>query len=138
MAAFQGDFVFQAPCRFLLEYTSRTQTAFAFRMFYLYLRYSQSFQCLLLVFKCGKATPDLGAFHSSNIPKFYGTGAAPDFIGTDALGEHFSNTSHLFQYQCPDIYCSTRTKAIMDYKLTTDGPLAIPIKGLVPQASSPI
>ena len=33
MAAIQGDLIFQAPRRFLLEQASKTQTAFAFRMF---------------------------------------------------------------------------------------------------------
>ena len=41
---------------------------------------------LLVVFKRGKSTPRLGAFHTSDIPEFYGSGAAPDSIGTDALG----------------------------------------------------
>ena len=41
---------------------------------------------LLLVYKRGKTTPYLGAFHSSDIPEFYSSGVAPDFIGTDALG----------------------------------------------------
>lgn len=45
---------------------------------------------LLLVYKRGKTTPYLGAYHSSDIPEFYGSGVAPDFIGTDALGI-FSN-----------------------------------------------
>ena len=38
------------------------------------------------MYKRGKATPYLGAFHGSDIPEFYGSGVAPDFIGTDALG----------------------------------------------------
>lgn len=38
------------------------------------------------VFKRGKSTPVLGAFHSTDIPEFYGTGDSPDFIATDALG----------------------------------------------------
>ena len=42
------------------------------------------------MYKRGKATPYLGAFHSSDISEFYGSGVAPDFIGTDALGI-FSN-----------------------------------------------
>ena len=42
------------------------------------------------MYKRGKATPYLGAFHASDIPEFYGSGVAPDFIGTDALGI-FSN-----------------------------------------------
>ena len=39
------------------------------------------------MFKRGKSTPKLGAFHSSDIPEFYGFGPNPDFIGTDALGK---------------------------------------------------
>lgn len=39
------------------------------------------------VFKRGKATLDLGAFHSSDIPEFYGSDPTSDFIGTDALGK---------------------------------------------------
>ena len=38
------------------------------------------------MFKRGKSTPKLGAFHGSDIPEFYGFGVNPDFIGTDALG----------------------------------------------------
>ena len=33
MAAIQGDILFQAPRRYLLEKASKTQAAFAFRMF---------------------------------------------------------------------------------------------------------
>ena len=87
MAAILGDIIFQAPRRFLLETASKTQTAFAFRML---LSPPSSCldgsECLLLVFKRGKTTPEIGSFHSSDIPEFYGTGDAPDFIGTDALG----------------------------------------------------
>ena len=38
------------------------------------------------MYKRGKATPKLGAFHGSDMVEFYGGGPAPDFIGTDALG----------------------------------------------------
>ena len=48
-------------------------------------------KCLLLVFKRG--TGPVGAFHTSDIPEFYGLSASPDFIGTDALGT-FSNLSY--------------------------------------------
>ena len=47
-----------------------------------------SWKCLSLGYKRG--TGPVGAFHSSDIPEFYGSGASPDFIGTDALGV-FSN-----------------------------------------------
>jgi len=73
IAAFFGDFTFQAPRRFLLEHASKTQTTFAF------------------LFKRGKGP--VGAFHSSDIPEFYGSGASPDFIGTDAL-VNFANTGN--------------------------------------------
>ncbi|KAF8154970.1 carotenoid ester lipase precursor [Crassisporium funariophilum] len=73
LAAIQGDLVFQAPRRFFLGTASKTQPTFAF------------------LFKRGKATPLLGAFHGSDIPEFYGTGAAPDFIGTDALVNFANN-----------------------------------------------
>ena len=71
----------------MLEQVSKTQTAYAFRNFSLStLLFVTSKNHLLLVYKRGKATPDLGAFHTSDLPEFYGSGAAPDFIGTDALG----------------------------------------------------
>ncbi|KAF8815491.1 carotenoid ester lipase precursor [Phlegmacium glaucopus] len=73
LAAIQGDIKFQAPRRFFLENASKTQPAFAF------------------LFKRGKSIPKLGAFHSFDIPEFYGNGVAPDFIGTDAL-VNFANT----------------------------------------------
>jgi acetylcholinesterase len=44
------------------------------------------------VYKRGKANPYLGAYHSSDIPEFYGTGANPDYIGTDALGKEPSRS----------------------------------------------
>ncbi|KAF8800976.1 carotenoid ester lipase precursor [Phlegmacium glaucopus] len=75
LAAIQGDIIFQAPRRFLLEAASKTQPAFAF------------------LYKRGKSIPGLGAFHSSDIPEFYGNGTAPDFIGTDAL-VNFANTGN--------------------------------------------
>jgi hypothetical protein len=43
------------------------------------------------VFKRGKGP--IGAYHSSDIPEFYGSSASPDFIGTDALGM-FPNRSY--------------------------------------------
>ena len=52
------------------------------------------------MFKRGQHTPGVGAFHSSDIPEFCGSGASPDFIGTDAFGM-FPNLSY---YQCGLIY----------------------------------
>jgi len=40
LASFQGDLVFQAPQRFLLQSRSGKQTAYAFRMFTLYFKIS--------------------------------------------------------------------------------------------------
>ena len=95
MAAIQGDIIFQAPRRFFLETTSKTQTAFAFRMFSSHPSSSLDDLNAFLVFKRGKAVPQLGAFHGSDIPEFFGTGVAPDFIGTDALGM-FSNLVNIY------------------------------------------
>lgn len=67
ISAIQSDLFFQAPRRFFLKLASKTQPTFAFS------------------YKRGKATPYLGAYHSSDIPEFYGSGASPDYIGTDAL-----------------------------------------------------
>jgi hypothetical protein len=50
------------------------------------------------VFKRGKSTPMLGAFHSSDIPEFFGFGVNPDFIGTDALGMFFRPLYVLLTY----------------------------------------
>ncbi|TFK32449.1 sterol esterase [Crucibulum laeve] len=73
IAAFQGDWIFQAPRRFFLQVASKTQPAFAY------------------LFKRGKATPFLGSSHGSDLTEFYGSGDLPDFIGTDAL-VNFANT----------------------------------------------
>ena len=92
MAAFQGDFIFQAPRRFFLETASKTQTAFAFRMFpipLIILLVTFGWPFFFLVYKRGKTIPDFGAFHASDIVEFYGyvvNNTTPDFIGTDALG----------------------------------------------------
>jgi len=75
LAAFFGDFVFQAPRRFLLEHASKTQNTFGF------------------LFKRGNSLGPTGAYHSSDIPEFYGSSASPDFIGTDAV-VNFANTGN--------------------------------------------
>ena len=43
------------------------------------------------MYKRGKATPIVGASHGSDLAEFYGFGTEPDFIGTDALSECFSD-----------------------------------------------
>ncbi|PPQ78599.1 hypothetical protein CVT26_005317 [Gymnopilus dilepis] len=67
LAAIQGDYFFQAPRRFFLKAASKTQKTFSF------------------LSKRGKTQPILGAFHSTDIPEFYGSANSPDFIATDAL-----------------------------------------------------
>ncbi|KAI0039748.1 sterol esterase [Auriscalpium vulgare] len=73
ISAFQGDYIFQGPRRFLYQFASRTQPTWGY------------------LFKRFKATPFLGSFHGSDISEFYTTpgvtdpGSPPDFIGTDAL-----------------------------------------------------
>ena len=39
------------------------------------------------MYKRGKATPYLGAWHSTDVSEFYGASTSPDFIGTDALSK---------------------------------------------------
>lgn len=72
-SAVYGDLFFQVPRRFFLEIASKTQPTFAF------------------LYKRGKATPTVGAFHGSDLAEFYGFGTEPDYIGTDAL-INFANT----------------------------------------------
>ncbi|TFY52381.1 hypothetical protein EVJ58_g10049 [Rhodofomes roseus] len=64
IAAFTGDWQFESPRRLVLETMSRTQDAWA----YLYRR--------------GKSTPYLGAYHSSDLSDFFRDG---DYIGMDAI-----------------------------------------------------
>jgi len=73
IAAFQGDYLFQATRRFFLQRAAWTQPAWSF----LYVR--------------GKQTPMMGAMHGTDVPEFFGTGAQPGYIGTDALVS-FANT----------------------------------------------
>ena len=60
------------------------------------LEFLNHLKCLLLVFKRGQGTPDVGAFHGSDIPEFYGFNVSSDFIGTDAL----SMFPNLSCFQC--------------------------------------
>lgn len=64
LAAFQGDWMWQAPRRLTLQYVSQTQDAWA----YLYQR--------------NKAVPYLGSFHSSDLDEFF---TAIDYVGTDII-----------------------------------------------------
>ncbi|PAV18601.1 sterol esterase from carbohydrate esterase family CE10 [Pyrrhoderma noxium] len=73
LAAFQGDLVFQAPRRFLLQILSQTQDTWS----YLYKRGKNN-------------TAIIGTSHGSDIPYFYGANTT-DFLGTDAI-INFANT----------------------------------------------
>ncbi|KAF9816518.1 hypothetical protein IEO21_04046 [Rhodonia placenta] len=64
IAAFQGDLVFQAPRRLLLQYASQTQNAWSF------------------VFKRYKSTQYVGSYHGADTSDFY---KEIDYIGMDAL-----------------------------------------------------
>ncbi|KAF8516316.1 Alpha/Beta hydrolase protein [Hysterangium stoloniferum] len=75
IAAFQGDFVFQAPRRFFIRIASKRQNVWSF------------------LFKRGKATPIVGSFHSSDLQEFYASSAMPGFQGTDFL-VNFINTGN--------------------------------------------
>ncbi|KAH9475726.1 Lipase 1 [Psilocybe cubensis] len=75
LAAIQGDWSFQAPRRFLLETTSKTQPTFAF------------------LYKRNKTSTALGSFHGTDIPEFYGAGPSPDLVGADAI-INFANTGN--------------------------------------------
>jgi carboxylesterase type B len=66
-AALQGDRVFQAPRRFLLEIASKTQPAYSYR----YMR--------------GSSRPILGAAHGTDVAEFFGMGNQTDFIAVDAI-----------------------------------------------------
>ncbi|KAJ7236114.1 carotenoid ester lipase precursor [Mycena rebaudengoi] len=72
IAAFQGDFVFQAPRRFFLQHVSKTQNTWSW------------------LNKRGKASPIVGAFHTAVLPSFFGT-APSDNVALNAL-INFINT----------------------------------------------
>ncbi|KAJ7248983.1 Alpha/Beta hydrolase protein, partial [Mycena rebaudengoi] len=72
IAAFQGDFVFHAPRRFLLQHVSKTQNTWSW------------------LNKRGKASPILGAFHTAILPSFFGT-APSDNVALNSL-INFINT----------------------------------------------
>ncbi|KAG7448820.1 alpha/beta-hydrolase [Guyanagaster necrorhizus] len=76
IAAFNGDYSFQAPRRNFLSIASQTQPAWA----YLYTR--------------GNTTAYLGAYHGSDLTEFFsfgGSASGNDFIGTDALVNFATN-----------------------------------------------
>ncbi|OSX62566.1 hypothetical protein POSPLADRAFT_1142177 [Postia placenta MAD-698-R-SB12] len=70
IAAFTGDWQFEAPRRLTLSVISQTQDAWAY------------------LFKRGKSTPYLGAYHSSDLSEFF---TDIDYIGTDALINFVTN-----------------------------------------------
>ncbi|CCL98520.1 uncharacterized protein FIBRA_00519 [Fibroporia radiculosa] len=70
IAAFQGDWMFQAPRRYMLETLSKTQDTWGY------------------LYKRGKATPILGTFHASDLVEYF---TSVDYIGVDAI-INFANT----------------------------------------------
>lgn len=70
IAAFTGDWQFEAPRRLTLSLMSQTQDAWAY------------------LYKRGKSTPYLGAYHSSDLSEFF---SDVDYIGTDALINFVTN-----------------------------------------------
>lgn len=66
LAAFQGDYYFQAPRRYSLAITSATQKVWSY------------------LFRAQKYI-GLGSFHESDLQEFYVLTPTPDFVGTDAL-----------------------------------------------------
>ncbi|KAL4079093.1 sterol esterase [Scleroderma citrinum] len=66
LAAFQGDYYFQAPRRYGVTITSATQNVWSY------------------LFRAQKYN-GLGTFHESDLQEFYELTPTPDFIGTDAL-----------------------------------------------------
>ncbi|KAJ7494862.1 sterol esterase [Mycena galericulata] len=75
IAAFQGDFTFIGVRRLFLQHASKTQNTWSW------------------LNKRGKSTPDLGAFHSSDMPLFFPSNstAATDTVAIDSL-INFINT----------------------------------------------
>ncbi|KII88128.1 hypothetical protein PLICRDRAFT_140103 [Plicaturopsis crispa FD-325 SS-3] len=67
IAAFQGDFGFQAPRRLMLSVLSQTAPAWAY------------------LFKRAKDTAVIGSYHGSDLQEFYPATAATDYVGIDAL-----------------------------------------------------
>ncbi|KAF9531422.1 Alpha/Beta hydrolase protein, partial [Crepidotus variabilis] len=62
LTAVLGDLLFQAPRRFFLRYTSRTQATYG-----------------------SVPLPGLGIYHGFDLPEFFGVGSTPDFEGTDSI-----------------------------------------------------
>ncbi|KAF8129906.1 Alpha/Beta hydrolase protein [Boletus edulis] len=67
IASFQGDFYFQAPRRYALQYLSPTQDVWSY------------------LWKRNKNIPTLGSFHGSDLQVFYDITGNTDWVGTDAL-----------------------------------------------------
>ncbi|KAF8581752.1 sterol esterase [Ramaria rubella] len=72
IAAFQGDYLLQAPRRVFMQMASNTQDIWGF------------------LYQRGKTASCMGAEHSNDLPEFFG-GPGSDFQGTDALVNFVTN-----------------------------------------------
>jgi len=93
LAALQGDLLFQAPRRFLLEIISETQSAFAYRELDIIPSYSRKLLTLKSGYNRVGPLSALGAAHGFDIQEFFGTGNQPDFIGVDSISKHAGSIS---------------------------------------------
>lgn len=89
LAAFQGDFIFQAPRRFFLEAASKTQNAWSYReLLFLAILVTTDSWFFCIVYKRGKSTPELGSFHGSDQTEwFFENSSISDTVGIDYLSE---------------------------------------------------
>lgn len=67
IAAFQGDFYFQAPRRYSLSILSTTQNVWSY------------------IWKRDKFVPGIGSFHESDLQEYYDLTGTTDWVGADAL-----------------------------------------------------
>lgn len=67
IAAFQGDFYFQAPRRYSLSILSTTQDVWSY------------------IWKRDKFVPGIGSFHESDLQEYYDLTGTTDWVGADAL-----------------------------------------------------
>ena len=87
-AALQGDRIFQAPRRFLLETASKTQPAYSYRELVMILCYARKLLIVQSGYMRGASTPVLGAAHGTDIPYFFGLGKQIDSIAIDSIGKY--------------------------------------------------
>jgi len=92
-AALQGDRIFQAPRRFLLEIASKTQPAYSYRELVIISCYARKLLILQSGYMRGASTPVLGAAHGTDIPYFFGMGKQTDSIAIDSISKYAGSGS---------------------------------------------